>query len=640
MSPRITCSELALLLFLQTQIGLSRARLGEDSFGTLALCFLLQHIHFLPSPSSSSSSSSSSSFHGAVCEGSCTQFASLHDFMTQVSESIVDCPIAIQYLYENIDITSLDDLFSFFHDLRANIFSEVDENTSGLSGPNLVEADSLLGFFVRSLIITFESNDFEQVCALFEEFSHFKDRNFIATSPGLSSLCPLKTSKDSFSDTVTEKLLHFDTYNAVEYVHTFFDSLPSSASTCSSSSSSSNNASRRQLFHASMLTSHALVHLQSRYLHTAKLSLDELITIAHSRNDHEAIAQAMELLFHILSTGEIEGKGIPLNAFSKDGSSSKKELLLLCIKKYVSIENSSKLPAMTAACHLALYMLRSSPASSAFASSFLYIWSLLSAASFGDASTLKRVLEASSGRQAWDAVASLDLASSSGSSIPLSESAELRSLCHFAEAELWFSEGSLPEVALLQYQRALRGPVSRFSSEILVQYLRLKITTALDYFLFSQPENVIASCLDAAMEQCNEAAVLLAKWKERAVGFSNDTLVNRWLYLEIFISTCRFLLQGEGDMALMGTNVLLDLALRQPSPKLSKLETKILLCKILWQQKAEIEALKTLYLTEMEAKNAGLEGVVRTTNRLRLQLSSGGPSSMNFINAVLKGTNV
>lgn len=59
-------------------------------------------------------------------------------------------------------------------DLISDLFVE-DKNAdqTGLSGPNYVTRDSVMGLFLRTFLLEWESQSFEQCCDKYEEFSHF-----------------------------------------------------------------------------------------------------------------------------------------------------------------------------------------------------------------------------------------------------------------------------------------------------------------------------------------------------------------------------------------------------------------------------------------------------------------------------------
>jgi hypothetical protein len=495
----------ATLLTIQSQVSLTRQT--EDGAHIGILCFLLDLINITNTNAKQ------------------TVFSSLSEFVRILDEYVGAYPFVYRYLQLNLELDSLDDLMHFFQDLHENIFSLSDMNTNQLAGPNTIAFDSVLGFYVRQAITSWNQLDFANICDLFESYQLFC--NDIPTGRLLAI-----PTKASFISSATHSLNAGDVFTALELTHVHYDTTELSSKK-----------------HQHAMLSQTVVYMKGCQFETASVALEEAVKIAHSRNDHVAISQAMELLYHITVS-----RAAHLQGDTTMHSKSADEQLVQNISKYISLD--MRLAASMATCHLVRLRNSSTSCREVLTSQYL----LLQAAVLGETRLLRRVLEAGSVREAWEALASTSESSISKGDDPL-DSAEMSRLLVLhgqVTAEILITHQT-PALALVQSLRCLLHLDARGirSAEDIVALLltsaRIRVKIAL--------ESLSTVALSDLLWQCEDAAKIILKAKK--VAPEDVSLISRriLLYSELYVQLHKLILQEQYELASIIVQSLLEVSL-------------------------------------------------------------------------------
>ena len=370
----------------------------EASFRLLALTFYLDNLHLTSS-------------------GSCTQFNSLRDFLAEFETHTSSCPRSTQFHHSKVTISDLESFIDFFQQLEYNCFSSVDNpaEVSNLAGPSCFAKESLFGYFIRNIILQWETLDFNQICDIFTEYQHFCRTS---ASSSFSDSIPQNIPDEShFPSNLMMVLRAGDIQHAMELSHAHHDL---------------SEPSPKNLQQA--ILTQALIHLHGSHYASAKIALEEVIKIAHSRNDHESIAKAIELLFHVSrNSGSLDK--------SRHTFASAEELLMTCSEKNVQL----KLPGAAAKSSLYLLASRSCnhrPSSNA-EDKLSLDWTTLHVALLGDSKLLLSLIRRQNEKESLQIAYAVSDVAMAKADRPLT-AAESEDLCkdfHLTCMTFWQSRG-------------------------------------------------------------------------------------------------------------------------------------------------------------------------------------------------------
>lgn len=275
---------------MSTHLHMLRSKQGEESFSLQALCFYLDHIDF-------------------TAPYGCQSFNNLEEFLNKFESYISSCPLAIQTHHSKLKVLDMESLIDFFQQLEYVCFTplETQVEVSNLPAPNYFAKESIFGYFIRNLIVEWESYDFDQICDVYTAYQTFCE----SISKELSLLdqsSDITHPNNPFQLELTRMLNEGDISQALDRSHAYFDL--------------SHGSSQNTLQQALLTQARILIH--GSHYSSARVTLEEVIKIAHARNDHVSIAKAMELLYHTTCN-------------AKDNGSSE-ELLISCIDKYAQLK--------------------------------------------------------------------------------------------------------------------------------------------------------------------------------------------------------------------------------------------------------------------------------------------------------------
>lgn len=233
-------------------------------------------------------------------------------------------------------------LFSDFlgHTLK-HVFDETAANPTGLKGPTRISESSFLGVMVRSVLVRWQSYEFDQQCRCYSVFSAFLGN--------LTQDEPVSLSPYIHVDQFEKFCAQGQMVDAESWVHTYFDNRnlnflfvtnsPTKtenkdlAELALSLENDSTSDCEKRVDQRAMLAL-AVLRTRANDMNKAQLAVNEALKIAHQNGDHASVAYCLLLLFHIVER-------------SYNSSSSKmdsEDLLRRCILRAASL----KLPHLVA----------------------------------------------------------------------------------------------------------------------------------------------------------------------------------------------------------------------------------------------------------------------------------------------------
>ena len=567
MNPSVIAMSVSIATLLQVP---PEAYPSEASFHLLALIFYMDHIQLTSS-------------------ATCTQFNSLQEFLSTFESYVASCPLSMNNHHSKLIASDLESLIDFFQQLEYSCFSSTENpvEVSNLLGPNCLAKESLFGYFIRNVIAQWEMLEFNQLCDAFTAYQHFCQSPSSAT---INSIAQQTTDDGTFSSDLTRALHRGDVHQAMELSHARYDQY---------------DQSPKNLQHAILCQS--LIYIHGANYSSAKIALEEVIKIAHSRNDHESIAKAMELLFHVTRNSE---------TIEKRRYSSAEELLFTCTEKNVQL----KLPGAAAKCSFFLLTSRCNnhrPLSHPEESLSLD-WTTLHVALLGDSRLLLGLIRRLSDEESLQSAYTVSDVAMSKADRPLTLT-EADDLCPYfypACMAFWQAQGREPlaiQSGVRFLHRVSMGVPCDLDSllDIVLRIARMRARSTCLYF-HSQHERRL--CRLAPAEELMRAASELASW-------AGIHLLRVLRFSELYVRGVSLLEKEESTLSRVTALALTEpLMLAQLASDEIYFEARTLSA-LLLHRSSEEALRRELASVAMEARTAGLSSVHEEVQRLCFNLT-------------------
>lgn len=526
-------TEIACLVCIHTQIELSRRRLGEPAFHIHLLVNLMDIVDL------QSQQYTINQLHSTK-----------NDFLSSFQPSMLDCIVSMQYISQNLMIQSLDDLMTFFQNISniiATTFEDTCSNTSdeNIYGPNIIHPKSLLGYFVRSLLVKWENLDFYQVCMVYDKYKLF----ISDASPTMSS-SQIEIPRENivFESRVMEGFVQCrDVYSALDTSHELFDtttfSIPSKK-------------------HQYAMLSQSSIFLNNRLETNSILSLEELIKMAQNRQDNETLAHALEMLYHTT----INAQQLPSSSASQALMSryaSPEKYLVLSVHKYM--ESGQRVEACKGALQLVRHLTVHTQRDNLHCE-LSYLWMLLQAAILGEMRTVKSVMNASTISVAWGLLSSTAESTLAKTDAPLcsEEYAECAYLLTMVTAQMWVANDK-SALAVLALQRYLAAAPAETKPEQIVSVVCLLARIKCRRIWIATKR------LSADVDYATTLIAGLQALKTESVDLIRDVR-----FTEALVTTTSLVISGRWSEAWINVGVLMQMVDESYVSLTARIETRLL----------------------------------------------------------------
>jgi hypothetical protein len=257
--------------------------------------------------------------------GSCHIWKNKSDFLDHLSSSYLSetSPIYLTLL-KNLSISSIDSLMDLMESAQDYLLppsTNVDPN--GVSCPYMFKRDSLVGVYLRTILVQWDLLQFGDLSQIFENYSSFIS-NSSSTSFSSSfenqqvsrkmkvlpvQVMKVKESPRAYLTNAELAINNFDLLPAVESIHSYFDSnginpLRAKGDLISQTKTILENYSsappqQKTRFQQAML-SLANMWIRNGYYFYASTATEEGMKMAHQLGDHTSVTYALLLLHHII----------------------------------------------------------------------------------------------------------------------------------------------------------------------------------------------------------------------------------------------------------------------------------------------------------------------------------------------------
>ena len=245
-------------------------------------------------------------------------FADLETFITDASIECEDYSRLQKFIFAYLKgLYMVDDLIEFIDNFRGVFDTNLSLSSNDLIAPNRICNDSLLGLFIRSLLVKWDCLPFDQICALHDSLTVFLiDNKPIVYSSGFNEFNgPSILSKDKqLLSLASLASADGDIYFAEKLIHEVFDMNGGGITELTPSKliifSSTNSLDAIQGLneprisgsrHQEALLKLATIWMQNGYYPLAMTAVEEAMKVAHQRGDHTSVARALLLLHHIVA---------------------------------------------------------------------------------------------------------------------------------------------------------------------------------------------------------------------------------------------------------------------------------------------------------------------------------------------------
>lgn len=539
----------------------------ETSFHLHALTFHMDHIQL-------------------TSAASCAQFNSLEEFVSKFESYTSSCPQSIHYHHSKLMMPDLEAFIDFFQQLEYSCFSSVDNpiEVSNLPGPNCFAKESLLGYFIRNIIVQWERLEFNQICDIFTEYQQFCRSS--SSSSMIEPVLPYTPDEFEFESNLTRALSIGDIHLAMELSHAHYDL---------------NDPSPQNLQQA--ILTQALIYIHGSHYASAKTALEEVIKIAHSRNDHESIAKAIELLFHVTHNSESIGN-------------SAEELLVTCIEKNTQLKLSG--PAAKSSLYLVTSRSCNRRPFNSTEGRLTIDWTALHVALLGDSKLLLSLLRRQSERESLQSAYAVSEVAVAKADRPLTaaEADDLHPDFHLARMAFWQSHGR-PALALQSGRRFLHrlgmGVVSDIDGALQTILFIARLRARLSCSLFL-PQHERCVCRMASAEEIVRCASELSPQ-------ASIHLLRVLRYSELYVRGIAKLRERESHSSRITAFALTDKLMHAQLASDEMFFEARTLSALLLHKGSEEEVLRELAGIAVEARAAGLSSVQEEVKRISLNLT-------------------
>lgn len=252
------------------------------------------------------------------------------------------------------DFKSVDDLVHFFDSIQNLFTNDVSISPNESVAPYRICPDSSLGIYCRCFFAKWECLSFGFVCQLYESLAAFTKGiycafDYFALTMGQLSRRPIVhvgMGVQSYLQQADEAAQTGDVHAAERLLHRYFDFNGNDPllSVASKGSSSTSQQALAALYHANdpqfTGTRHqqALLQLASMWSCSGHYSLamaavEEAMKTAHQRGDHNSVARALLLLYHVVSGLNTSEQGCSSSDSSAVSTIRAEEVLRRCLHR-------------------------------------------------------------------------------------------------------------------------------------------------------------------------------------------------------------------------------------------------------------------------------------------------------------------
>ncbi len=245
------------------------------------------------------------------CKG--LQFDSLSSLLRSFKNYVDDESLSNHILQFLFNLTSADAFFNEVHSMKELFENGYNINQNELKGPSTLSRDSYLGLYMRTFLVKCHAMSFEETCDFLEAIHGFLGESTDSKVHAVVNTSSGSSRSLSVFAAASLALSHRDVKTSEILIHHTFDQSSGSRlqNQLHSSSTLDNAVSELAKHHnqetgspfsarlASSMISLASMWILSHNYSLAASAVEEALKSAHQRKDHQSVAKALLLLFHI-----------------------------------------------------------------------------------------------------------------------------------------------------------------------------------------------------------------------------------------------------------------------------------------------------------------------------------------------------
>lgn len=255
-------------------------------------------------------------FADNISLGSCTIFYSASDLLIQLKKRCSESSSFYKLFCETLNMSSVDDMIDIMNNGRDCFNTISSTNPNGACVPFMIKQDSLVGLFMRRVLVKWEILSYAEISQLFSCF-HTTFLTHIEKAVNIAYLRNDERFSCATISTVERAVLSADLFPALEGIHSYFDhsgqnplrtksdALTSSIESLDSFMQGFPNPKTR---HQQAMLSLANMWVRGGHFGQASIATEEGMKMSHQLGDHASVARALLLLYYVVE-GQENGQG-------------------------------------------------------------------------------------------------------------------------------------------------------------------------------------------------------------------------------------------------------------------------------------------------------------------------------------------
>ena len=278
--------------------------------------------------------------------GSCREFATVSHIMERIKQACSENSFYFRMFSVMVQISSIDNLVDIMNSARHYFSVPVSINPNGVSAPFMMRHDSLIGLYMRRVLVKWEVLSYSEISYLYAQYrQHFlvaADRH--TNTSDSTPVTPFRAVSIPLPMEIAQTaMLSGDIYPALESIHTYCDqssydplrqqtdALAGGIDALNSLMKGSPDPKSR---HQQAMLSLANMWVRGGYFGQASVATEEGMKMAHQLGDHVSVARALLLLFYVvegMTNGDHRGA-------ADDSYLSAEEVLIRCLQRCVELD--------------------------------------------------------------------------------------------------------------------------------------------------------------------------------------------------------------------------------------------------------------------------------------------------------------